>query len=111
MKKNKFANKHGFANKHSYSDCEPYEVVEVINDKKMVIREMDCTELPWKKDWHEGGFAGHISNQHKQKWKIESNDKNHKFFIRKHKSGAWKDAGGNKYQLDSEPVKFYDFNF
>ena len=100
-----------FANKHGYSDCEPYEVVEVINDKKMVIREMDCTQLPWKKDWHEGGFAGHISNQHEQKWKIESNDKNHKFFIRKHKSGAWKDAGGNKYQLDSEPVKFYDFNF
>ena len=69
MEKNKFANK------HVYSDCEPYEVVEVINDKKMVIREMDCTQLPWEKDWHEGGFAGHISNQHEQKWKIESNDK------------------------------------
>ena len=73
-----------FANRHGYSDCEPYEVVEVINDKKMVIREMDCTQLPWKKDWHEGGFAGHVANQHEQKWKIESNYKN----VNKRPNGA-----------------------
>jgi|TARA_R100001463_G_scaffold134768_1_gene197283 hypothetical protein len=100
-----------YANKHGYTDVEPFEVVEIKTDKKVVIRALDCKELEWKKEWFDGGFAGHLADQHKQKWDITSNKNNHSFYIRKHKSGEWKDTGGNKYTLANEPRKFYDFNF
>ena len=99
-----------YANMLGYSDVEPYEVVKVISDKTIEIRAMDSKALPWKRDFHPGGFFGHTSNQNEQKWDITSNEDNPVFRIRLGKKG-WKNAGGSRFQLADEPRKFYDFNF
>ena len=99
-----------YANMLGYSDVEPYEVVKVISDKTIEIRAMDSKALPWKRDFHPGGFFGHTSNQSEQKWDITSNEDNPVFRIRLGKKG-WKNAGGSRFQLANEPRKFYDFNF
>ena len=99
-----------YANQFGYSDVEPYEVVKVISEKTIEIRAMDSKKLPWKRDFHPGGFFGHTSNQDEQKWDITSNENNPVFRIRLGKKG-WKNAGGSRFQLADKPIKFYDFNF
>jgi len=99
-----------YANHLGYSDVNPYEVINVISEKTIEIRAMDTEALPWKRDFHPGGFFGHTSNQQDQKWKITSNVKNHVFRIRLNKKG-WQDKYGSRYSLSDKPVKFYDYNF
>ena len=100
-----------YANHYGYSDVNPYEVVKVISDKTIEVREMDSEKDPsWVPNWHVGGFAGHCSNQQEQKWFIKSNAENPVVRIRLGKQG-WKDKNGRKFGLSSEPVRFYDYNF
>lgn len=69
-----------YANHYGYSDVNPFEVVKVISDKTIEVREMDSEKDPsWVPNWHVGGFAGHCSNQQEQKWFIKSNAENHWF--------------------------------
>ena len=104
-----------FANQTGYTDVEPFEVIRVISGKCVVIREMDSKELKWKRDWSVGGFAGHLNNQPDQKWEITSNEKRPVFRIRfsNPKKGytTWKDSHGNKYRMNDNAIKFYDYNF
>jgi hypothetical protein len=100
-----------YANQLGYSDVEPYEVVKVISEKTIEIRAMDTEALPWKRDFHPGGFFGHTSNQNEQKWNITSNENNPVFRIRLSKNKGWRSAGGSRFQLADKPRKFYDFNF
>jgi hypothetical protein len=100
-----------YANMLGYTDVEPFEVVKIISDKTIEIRAMDSEALPWKRDFHPGGFFGHTSNQNEQKWNITSNENNPVFRIRLSKNKGWKNAGGSRFQLADEPRKFYDFNF
>jgi hypothetical protein len=100
-----------YANMLGYTDVEPFEVVKIISDKTIEIRAMDSEALPWKRDFHPGGFFGHTSNQSEQKWNITSNENNPVFRIRLSKNKGWKNAGGSRFQLADEPRKFYDFNF
>ena len=101
-----------FANHLGYSDINPYEVVRVISDKTIEVREMDAERDPsWTPVFHPGGFSAHCSNQHEQKWFITSNPDNRVVRIRLQKSGDWKDAQGRKFRLGDEPVRFYDYNF
>jgi hypothetical protein len=100
-----------FANHYSFSDVEPYEVVRVISDKTIEVREMDAErDDSVKLDFHVGGFAAHCSNQRAQRWNITSNPNNQVVRIRLSKQG-WKDAHGRKFRLNDQPVKFYDYNF
>jgi len=99
-----------YANQLGYSDVSPYEVVKVISEKTIEIRAMDTEALPWKRDFHPGGFFGHTSNQEDQKWKITSNVNNPVFRVRLNKKG-WQDKYGGRYSLSDKPVKFYDYNF
>jgi len=100
-----------YANHYGYSDVNPYEVVKVISDKTIEVREMDSEKDPsWVPDWHVGGFAGHCSNQQEQKWFIKSNTENPVVRIRLGKQG-WKDKHGRKFGLSEQPVRFYDYNF
>ena len=57
-----------YANQFGYSDVSPCEVVKVISEKTMEIRYMDTEALPWKREFHPGGFFGNTSNQNEQKW-------------------------------------------
>jgi hypothetical protein len=101
---------YGYANEFGYSDVRPFEIVKVVSDKTIEVREMSAKSLPWDRDFHPGGFFGHTSNQNEQKWDIKSNEEGHTFRIRKGKNG-WKSAHGSKFIIAEEPRKFYDFNF
>lgn len=101
-----------YANQYGWSDVNPFEVVKVISDKTIEVREMDAErDESVKLDWAPGGFAGHCINQRDQKWFITSNDQNPVVRIRLSKTGVWKDKHGRKYGLSDKPVKFYDYNF
>ena len=101
-----------YANHYGYSDVNPYEVDKAISDKTIEVREMDAErDTSWTPVWHVGGFAGHCSNQHDQKWHITRNEQNPVVRIRLSKSGVWKDKHGRKFDLSDKPVRFYDYNF
>jgi hypothetical protein len=113
----KFTNKDGsfgYANFHGWSDVSPYEIVKVISDKTLEIREMDAEKLHTTEDlgFVYGGFFGHATrNVEGQKWDIKSNLNNPVIRIRKHKSGQWKNRGGSRFNLAEAPHKHYDYNF
>lgn len=101
-----------YANQYGYSDVEPYEVVRVISDKTIEVREMSAErDESVKLEFHVGGFSAHCSNQRAQKWHIRSNPEGRVVRIRLQKNGTWKDAHGRKYGLSDTPRKFYDYNF
>jgi len=99
-----------YANFHGYSDATPFEIVRVISDKTIEIREMDAEKGEWKPEWISGGFAGHCVNQDKQVWNIKSNEANPVIRARLNKNGAWKSSYG-KHHLSNSAIKFHDYNF
>ncbi len=102
-----------FANHYGYSDVNPFEVVKVISDKTMEIREMDAErDDSVKLEFAVGGFSAHCVNQRNQKWFINSNESYGTIRIRYSKrDNVWKCKNGRKFFLSDEPVKFYDYNF
>jgi hypothetical protein len=101
-----------YANHYGYSDVNPFEVVRHVSDKTIEVREMDSERDPdWKPEFIPGGFSAHCVNQREQRWNIVSNPENPTRRIRLHKSGVWKDAYGNKFDLHDKPIRFYDYNF
>ena len=105
------SNHQSFANHFGYSDIDPFEVVRVISDKTLEVREMvaerdESVEL----EFHVGGFSAHCSNQRDQKWHIKSDETAPVIRIRWGKQG-WKDAHGRSFSLSHKPSKFYDYNF
>jgi hypothetical protein len=96
---------------YGWSDVEPFEVVRVISDKTLEVREMDAErDESVKLEFHFGGFSAHCSNQRDQKWFINSNPENRVIRIRLGKKG-WKDKHGRKFALSDKPFRFYDYNF
>jgi hypothetical protein len=98
-----------YLNHVGWSDVTPYEVVRVISEKTVEIREMTAERAEWKPEWIPGGFAGHCANQSEQKWTITSNLESPVIRCRLTKKG-WKSKRGRHYP-GNEPVKFYDYNF
>ena len=100
-----------YANQYGYSDVYPFEVVRIISDKTIEVREMDAErDESVKLEWVAGGFAGHCVNQRDQKWHITPNPENNVIRIRLGKKG-WQDKHGRKFGLSDKPVRFYDYNF
>ena len=100
-----------FANHYGYSDVTPFEVVKVISDKTIEVREMDAErDESVRLEWLPGGFAGHCVNQRDQKWCITSNESNPVIRLRLNKKG-WQDKHGRRFGLSDKPVRFYDYNF
>ena len=101
-----------YANHIGYSDINPYEVVKVISDKTLEVREMDAKLAEGEKpQFIVGGFAGHCVNQRELKYDISSNDSNPVVRIRLRKNGYFYSSGGAKFKLADEPRYFYDYNF
>ena len=104
----------GFANNYLFSDVNPFEVVRVISDKTIEVREMK-TEMAsdWKPELISGGFAFHCTNNHDQRnaWVITSDETNPVVRIRKQKNGTWKNPSFGRFRLADVPIKKYDFNF
>ncbi len=100
-----------FANLIGYSDITPYEVIKVISDKTIVIREMKADRDPsFKPEFDIGGFSAHCTNQSDQKWIISSVETLHTVRARLQKNGKWKSIYG-EHRLSNEPKCFYDYNF
>lgn len=101
-----------YANQYGYSDVYPFEVVRVISDKTIEVREMDAErDESVKLEWAPGGFAGHCLNQRDQKWFITSNESNPVIRIRLSAKKGWQDKHGRRFGLSDQPVRFYDYNF
>ena len=100
-----------YANHYGYSDVDPYEVIRVVSDKTIEIREMKAErDDSVKMEFVAGGFAGHCVNQQDQKWHISSDESRPVIRIRLGKRG-WKCPHGRRFSLSDKPKKFYDYNF
>lgn len=100
-----------YANLIGYSDITPYEVVRVISDKTIEIREMDAKNDPaFAPEYIIGGFVAHCTNQQDQKWIYSSKEDRPAIRARLQKNGKWKSMFGT-HSLSAEPQKFYDYNF
>lgn len=99
-----------YANFMGYSDVEPYEVVRVVSDKCLEIREMNAEkDQSVVTQFAVGGFCARSDNA--QKWIIASNPANPIIRIRVNKAKGWADKNGRKFALSDSPKKFYDYNF
>ena len=106
-----------YANQHLYTDTNPYEVVEELSDKRIMVRAMKCTIKPEAKaalqaSFVPGGFFGHTDND-LQEWDYESDASAPLIELRKHKDGRWYETGSRHcpFTLSDHPVKYYDYNF
>lgn len=98
-----------YCNHHGYSDIEPYEVVRVISDKTVEVRQMIATQIKFPQVWEKGGFAGHCVDNNNQAYEYETNKTAPIIRVRKTKNG-WKHHG-MRFQMSDKPFKFYDYNF
>lgn len=100
-----------YANLCMYSDVTPYEIVRVISDKTIEIREMDAELAPGERpEIIPGGFSGHCTNQRSLKYVITSNPENKVIRARLRKDGDYHSPYG-RHILSEEPRRFYDYNF
>jgi len=100
-----------YANHYGWTDVNPYEVVRVVSDKTIEVREMDADrDESVKLDFVAGGFSAICTNDRDQKWRIKSDPTAPVIRIRLGKNG-WKDKHGRKFKLADAPHKYYDYNF
>lgn len=95
-----------YCNRHGYSDVYPFEVVKVISSKIVEIRAMDYILIHPAEVLGVGGFAA-VHDNHSQKWDCISNPENGTTRIHLGKKG-W---GNGHYQMNDNPIYFYDYNF
>jgi hypothetical protein len=104
-----------FANFSGYSDVEPFEVVDVRTENKVVIRAMKAERAEgWKPEIVSGGFAGHCTNNEDQRnaWSISPDEEGRLVTLRWSKAKMrWQSACGSRYYMSDTPAKKYDFNF
>ena len=113
-----------------YTDAYPYEVVEAVSEKTVVVRAMKSTLDPeWKPEMHVGGFAAHCSNSRSQKWIFESDPNGSTFEIRRKRKPRtvrrfnketnrfeeftefdWM-KGGMRFVPGDKPYRYHDYNF
>ena len=106
-----------YANQHLYTDINPYEVIEELSDKRILVRAMKSTLKPEAREalqasFSPGGFFGHTDND-AQDWDITPDENGVVVEIRRHKDGLWYEVGSRHcpFRLETKPVKFYDYNF
>ena len=100
-----------YANHYGWSDVNPFEVIKVVSDKTIEVREMDADrDETVKMDFVAGGFSAICTNPYDQRWVIKSDPTAPVIRIRLGKNG-WKDKHGRKFKLADAPSKFYDYNF
>lgn len=101
-----------YANLTLHTDAFPFEVIRTVSAKTLDIRAMAYELDPtWKPEITPGGFAGHCSNQHSQRWIITSDVTKPTTRIRRHGNGRWFDSHGNRYVLADAPRRYHDYNF
>ena len=100
-----------YANLHMYTDVRPYEVIRVVSDKTIELRQMNAERDPtWKPDTIIGGFAGHTVNNHTQRYTYSVNEDASIIRARLRKDGYFHSKLG-RHVLSDNPIYFYDYNF
>lgn len=94
-----------------YSDRHPYEVVAVSpSGKQVTLRAMKAERDPtWQPEWVAGGFAGHCTNQHDQRWVLSSDPNGEIVKAHLRKDGQFYE-GCNPVTI-GHAYRFYDYNF
>lgn len=99
-----------YANHYGFSDVTPFEIVRVVSDKTLEIRQMKAERGQWSPEWVIGGFVGRVTNQRDQQWTMTSDETAPIERIRLNKRGEWRNERG-RFSLSTTPLKFYDYNF
>ncbi len=96
-----------YCNERIGSDRRPYEVVRVISDKTVEVRELDAKQTVFPKEFVVGGFSAHCVDNHNQDYEYTSNPDNPIKRLRKGQRG-W---GNGYFTMADEPIAFHDYNF
>ena len=100
-----------YANLIGYSDIVPFEIVRVVSEKTIEIREMDAALVEgWKPEMIVGGFSAHCVNNGTQEYTYSTREGSPVVRARLHKNGKWKSIHG-EHRLSDKPKRFYDYNF
>ena len=95
-----------YANRQGDRDVIPFEVVEAISSITLEVRDMICDlDSTFKPHL----FMAQCLNNEDQSWDITPDPQGLSFRIRYLKSGRWKDATGNYYELADEPKRWHQF--
>jgi hypothetical protein len=100
-----------------YTDRDAYEVIRVISDQTIEVRQLDAELDPsFKPEFVPGGFSAVCTNDRDQKWIFKSNPENKVYRLRRKKKQNIKgrELFGYKslrFVLADEPYKYYDYNF
>ncbi len=101
-----------YLNLHFVTDVFPFEVVRVISEKTVEIREMNADLDPeWKPDFVQGGFFGHTRNNGSQRYIYSRNVDAPILRARLTKRGVWSVQGNAQYVASDSPRRFNDYNF
>jgi hypothetical protein len=95
-----------------YTDVRAFEIVKVISDKTIEVRQMATKHDISHLTQHVGGFSAHTENQRNQKVTYASEPNNPVIRIRRKKNNPelWT-SNGSRFGLTQEPYAFYDYNF
>lgn len=96
-----------YINQYGYSDVHPYEVVRVISENCIEVRELDTNQIVFPKEFHVGGFSAHCADNWNQDYEYISNPNRPVQRLRKSKNG-W---GKGRFLMADAPYKHYDYNF
>lgn len=96
-----------FINRYLHTDVHPYEVVKVISENCVEVREMDTNQIVFPKQFHVGGFSAHCADNYNQAYEYISNPNRPTIRLRKGKNG-W---GKGRFLMSEAPYKHYDYNF
>ena len=97
------------ANHIGYSDVTPFEIVRVISDQTIEIREMGATLLN-KPEFVAGGYAGVCTNNYDLEYGFEPQPQRAVYRARLRKDGYFYSPVG-RHLLEDQPRKYYDYNF
>jgi len=97
---------------YMYSDIKAYEIVRVVSDKTLEVRQMKTQHSCANLEFTPGGFSGHYHNQRDQEVTYEPNPEAEVIRIRR-KQGSFEKwgLGRARFGLTTAPHAFHDFNF
>jgi hypothetical protein len=102
-----------YANLVGWTDVTPFEIIKV-TAKTLTLRRMKSVLDPaWHPETILGGFAGHTVNNSEQRWIITSDESELivKAYLRKEGRHYRYYSKLGRHTLNTEPVRFYDYNF
>ena len=98
-----------------YTDCDPYTVVEVINENRIVARKCKATlSQDFKLNFVPGGFSAHCTNNYEQEYDYIDDLDAPGIVFTKRKNGRWYKEGESSSSSELKigyRRKFYDYNF